>query len=158
MYREVALVLAENIEKVKAEYAKAAFSDVHVIPYGEFYLLHIYTSSMAKTVEARQQLCKRGIAMNAVAMNDDSRTTDLAKWHYACRFTSLGEYEQSYKAPVDELSLTTYSLLLKHLWPDGAVGRLAELRAYCISQNMEWDNQTQYGKLYTMMQLLGAED
>jgi hypothetical protein len=158
MYREVALVLAENLERTKEEYAKVAFSDVHVIPYREFYLIHIYANSVGRITRAREAIAIRGIALNAVAMDDDSRTSSLSRWHYICRFDALGTAHQQYQPPKDELSETTRSLLNQQPWPDGAKGRMAELRAYCISQNMEWDNQTQYGQLYTMMQLLGAED
>lgn len=156
MYREVALVRSEHLDTAKAEYAKAAFTEVHAIPYGEFHLLSLYTNTATAYVEARKRLAERGVAMNAVAMSDDSRTTNLALWPYTCRYNHLGEMEQDYKLPVDELSQTTLSLLKKHLWPDGAKGRLAELRAVCISQASGWDNQTQYGQLYTMMRLLEA--
>lgn len=156
MYREVALVLSEHLDRVKAEYAKAAFTDVHAIPYREFHLLSLYSNTLAKCVHAREAIVAQGIALNSVCMDDDTRTNSIARWHQVARFNHLGELTQHYQPPTDELSQTTLSLLLTHLWPDGAKGRLAELRAHCISQHQEWDNQAQYGRLYTMMQLLEA--
>lgn len=159
MYREVVLVLSEHLDRVKAEYAKIAFSDVHCIPYGEFYLLSIYSHSIGKVTNCRQELANLGIAINAVAMDDNSRTADLTRWQYVCRFDHMGTQKQEFKYPSsDELVETTCQLLLKKLWPDGAYGRLAELRAYCIAQADGWENQAQYGRLYTMMRLLEAEE
>lgn len=157
MYREVAMVLSEHLDKVKAEYAKAAFTDVHVIPYREHYLLSIYANTIAKLVRAREAITAQGIAFNSVCMDDDSRTKSIAKWHYVSRFNHMGELTQHYQPPVDELYEHTVQILLNQLWPDGASGRLAELRAYCIAQHADWDNQVQYGQLYTMLRLLEAE-
>lgn len=157
MYREVALVPTEHLQRAKEEYAKAAFTEVHAIPYGEFHLLSLYSRSTSNFVAARQCLANRGVAMNAVAMDDDSRTTSLTRWHYSCRYNHLGEMNQEFKPPVDELSQTTLALMKNKLWPDGATGRIAELRALCVSQHDEWDNQVQYGALYTMMKLLEAQ-
>lgn len=158
MYREVALVPSENLQRAKEVYAKAAFTEVHSIPYGEFHLLSLYAQTLNKVIAARQLLADKGVAMNAVTANDNSRTTNLARWHYSCRYDSTGEMLRDFNYPVDELTQTTFEHLKSHLWPDGVTGNLAELRAYCISQQANWDYQVQNGQLYTMMKLLGAEE
>lgn len=159
MYREVALVLPEHLERAKAEYAKAAFSEVTVIPYGygKFYLLHIYCGRINSLVAIRKILAESGVPFNAAAMEDSSKYSTLASFVSTCRYDHMGDIHQSFAAPKDELAEATKQLIQGYLWPDGAKGRLAELRALCISLADGWDNQAQYGRLYTMLQLLEAE-
>lgn len=157
MYREVALVLAEGLDKAVEEYAKVAFSGVHRIPYGQHWLISIYCGTISNVAQARRLITERGVAINAVAMNDNSRTPDLANWPYSARFNHMGEPDTCHQLPKGELEDTTYQLLKRYLWPDGAGGNLAELRARCVSLRDEWDNQTEYGQLFTILQLFEAE-
>lgn len=157
MYREVAQVLSEHADKAVEEYAKAAFSDVHKIPYGEHVMISLYTPAINRIVKARECIKQRGIALNAVAMDDDSKTPEFARWHCAVRFNHLGELSEWYQPKETELILMAFSVMQNYLWGDGATGRLKTMRSHCVSQRYEWEDQAKNGRVYAMMKLLEVD-
>lgn len=157
MYREVVMAPQEHFDKVFAALSKTAFSNVQYIPYGAFHLFGLL-GSLQKLMSSRDVLTKSGIAFNTVLKNDDNRVRDPCGYHLAVRFNHMGECTKTFSPVRTEANLAEVEYLSKLLWPDGAVYCIANMRAECIAQRDEWDNQVAYGQLYSMMHLLGAEE
>lgn len=161
MYREVIMVLDAHKDKAIEEYAKVCFTEVHAIPYdfGKFCLVSCYIQSRQKVQKARATLVERGVPYNAAVDDEDPRLKESI-WLSAARFNSEGGVEREFSTVLksDELFGYTLDVMLKHQWPDGARGTLAELRAHCVAINRPWCNQIEYGGLHAMLKILGTDE